>query len=296
LYEAAELQWFWTVERSTDAFDQLFWFDEQGRPEAAVIAVDFSDGTSALYDEPVLIIIVMPDATPEWVAHVVERGLSHVAAAGIAAAEIEVDQADSVMRDVLFNHGFTVKEDGFIEAWLNAADRPKVSPLRDGYRLLSRSETTHLPHHMINPRRPNVEQRLLETSIYRPDLDLVVLAEDDTTAGYGMFWFDPVSRIGIVEPMRTLDGHQQRGLARHILTAGINRLVEAGAERVSIGWEPVNPASGPLYPASDSNPTVRPTHSQARQAHSHRRVPDRFQHERTKPNVRRRRAVLACLF
>ncbi|MBT6445273.1 MAG: GNAT family N-acetyltransferase, partial [Acidimicrobiaceae bacterium] len=52
---------------------------------------------------------------------------------------------------------------------------------------------------------------------------------------------------GVVEPMRTKDEHQQQGVARHILTAGLDRLANAGAERVSIGYEPANPASGHLY-------------------------------------------------
>lgn len=39
LYEAAEVQWWWAQTlRPTDDVDQLFWFDDQGRPEAAVIA------------------------------------------------------------------------------------------------------------------------------------------------------------------------------------------------------------------------------------------------------------------
>ncbi len=47
--------------------------------------------------------------------------------------------------------------------------------------------------------------------------------------------------------MRTEDEHQQRGLARHVLTAGINKLAEAGAERIKIVYEPDNPAAGHLY-------------------------------------------------
>jgi RimJ/RimL family protein N-acetyltransferase len=246
-YEAAELQWWWTIERPTDQLAQLFWFDESGVPEAAVIVADFSDGTSALYEAPTLVFILMPEATPEWVAHVVERGLAHVAGLGIESVEVEADQVDDVLREVLFARGFAVKDDGLIECWLAADARREISPLDEDYRLFSRSETMHKPHHMVDPRRPTVEQRLLETSLYRSDLDLVVFDRDENVAGYGMFWFDPETATGVVEPMRTQDDHQQRGIARHILTSGIDRLAEAGAERISIGFEPDNPASGHLY-------------------------------------------------
>ena len=102
LYEAAELQWWWSVPRSTDSLGQLFWFDDLGRLEAAVIVTDFGDGTSAVYENPTLVVIVMPDAAPDWVAYVVERGLAHVGDSGIGAVELEVDRADDVMRNVLF--------------------------------------------------------------------------------------------------------------------------------------------------------------------------------------------------
>ncbi len=189
----------------------------------------------------------MPDANPEWVAHVVERGLTHIGEYGIGVVELEVDRADDVMRNVLFGDGFTVKGDGLIECWLDAGARPAISPLHDGYRWFSRRDTMQRPHHMTEPRRPDVEQRLMQTSLYRSDLDLVIFDSEDNIAAYGLFWYDPQTATGVVEPMRTRDDHQQRGLARHILTTGIDLLAEAGAKRISIGFEPDNPASSHLY-------------------------------------------------
>jgi len=53
--------------------------------------------------------------------------------------------------------------------------------------------------------------------------------------------------LGVVEPLRTEEPLQNRGLARHILTTGIDRLAKAGAERIRIVFEPGNPASSHLY-------------------------------------------------
>jgi len=75
----------------------------------------------------------------------------------------------------------------------------------------------------------------------------VVHDSRDRVAAYGLFWYDPETATGLVEPMRTEDDHQQRGLARHILTAGIDLLAETGAERIKICYEPDNPASWGLY-------------------------------------------------
>ncbi len=200
--------------------------------------------------------MVMPDATPDWVAHVIERGLAHARESGLEAVGLEVDRADDVLRDVLVGHGFAIEEDGLVETWLAADTRPAISPLHEGYRLSNRLGTMQRPHHMISPKRnnPDPEPRLRQTSLYRPDLDLVVHDSRDDVAAYGLFWYDPVTATGLIEPMRTEDDHQRRGLARHILTTGIDLLVAAGAERIKICYEPDNPASGSLYLSAGFKP------------------------------------------
>lgn len=250
LYEAADLQWWWSQRpRSTDNLPQLFWFDHLGRPEAAVIATDWGDRIAL---DP----IVMPDATPDRVAHVIERGLAHARESGLEAVGLEVDRADDILREVLVGHGFAIEEDGVVETWLAADARPAISPLHEGYRLFSRLGTMQRPHHMISPERnhPDPEPRLRQTSLYRPDLDLVVHDSRDGVAAYGLFWLDPVSATGLVEPMRTEDNHQQRGLARHILTTGIDLLAAAGATRIKICYEPDNPAAVSLYLSAGFQP------------------------------------------
>lgn len=242
LWEAADRQWSWRTPRSTDDLPQLFWFDDNGEPEAAVIMTDSTHGVG--FDP-----IFMPDATPARVAHVVECGLVHAADCGIDEVDLEVDRVDEVLRGVLFDHGFTIEEVGAVEAWLSTENLPDVAPIADGYRLSTRADSTVGPHHMTNAGRnhADVEARLRQTSLYRSDLDLVVHDPDDDVAAYGLFWYDPTTNTGLVEPMRTEDDHQRRGLARHVLTAGVNLLAAAGAERIKIVYEPDNPASGHLY-------------------------------------------------
>ncbi len=191
--------------------------------------------------------IFMPDASPELVAQVVERGLAHVHELGFETVELEVAEDDDVLRQVLFGHGFAVTEHGLIvESWLDAEARPAVTELHDGYRLTTREEAMDIPLH--NGRSgPHASERLAQTSLYRTDLDLLVVDADGNPAAYGVFWHDPTTAAGLVEPMRTEDDHQKRGLARHVLTAGIDRLARAGAERIKICYEPDNPASGHLY-------------------------------------------------
>jgi GNAT superfamily N-acetyltransferase len=243
LLEAADLHWGWRTPRSTDNLPQLFWFDHLDRPEAAVIATDWGDGIAL---DP----IIMPEPTSDWVAHVIERGLAHASESGFGAVDLVADRADDVMREVLVGHGFAAVEDArltVVNAWLAADARPEITTLHEDYRLSSRLDTTLRPHHMIHRSGRDVETRLRQTSLYRPDLDLLVLDNRDRVAAYALFWFDPATATGLVEPMRTEDDHQRRGLARHLLTSGIDLLAKAGAERIKICFRPDDPVARGLY-------------------------------------------------
>jgi RimJ/RimL family protein N-acetyltransferase len=270
LYEAADLQWWWRTPRSTDDLPQLFWFDRDGRPIAAMIATDWGDHVA-------LAPLVMPDATLDWTAHVIEHGLAAATRSALEPLRLEADAADGPLRGVLVDHGFTVDDGRLVETWLTASSRPEISPLPAGYRLSHRVDVTYRPHHMIDRSGPDVEARLRQTSLYRPDLDLVIHDDANRVAAYGLFWYDPATHTGLVEPMRTEDAHQRRGLARHILATGVDLLSRAGAQRIKICYEPDNPASKHLYLSAGFEPTrttivlSRPTSQRASSTHPNQR-------------------------
>ena len=101
------------------------------------------------------------------------------------------------------------------------------------------------PHPMRHRNGEEVEARLRQCSLYDPELDLAVETADGEVAGYALFWFDPVTKVGLVEPMRVEDAYQRRGLARAMLTAGLDRLARRGARRLKVGY--VTDAARDLY-------------------------------------------------
>jgi predicted N-acetyltransferase YhbS len=135
-----------------------------------------------------------------------------------------------------------------------AADRPAVAALPSGFRLATRAGESQRPHHMIGRNGAAVAERLQQCSLYRPDLDLVVYDVDDEVAAYGLFWADPVTRVGLVEPMRTEDRHQGRGLGRGVLTAGLERLAASGCTRLKVSYRVGNEASKRLYLGTGFSP------------------------------------------
>ena len=251
LWEAADFCWWWRVERPTDTHPQLVWFEDDV-PMAAVVATQWGDRTGL---DP----LTLPGADEDVVAQVVQRGVEHAVAHGMTDLDVRTDVADAPLHRVLEGLGFVADPDGDadVEGWIDVTDRPPVSVLLDGHRLVDRTVTaaTGVEHHFVPRGGDAVERRLRQTPLYRADLDLVVLDAADLPVAYGLCWFDPVTRTGLVEPMRTEDGHEGRGLARHVLTAGLERLADAGAESVKIAWLLDNPVTRHLYPDVGFVPT-----------------------------------------
>jgi predicted N-acetyltransferase YhbS len=81
-----------------------------------------------------------------------------------------------------------------------------------------------------------VEARLRQCSLYDPSLDLAVEDAAGRVAGYALFWLDDTTLVGLLEPMRVHDEYQRRGLARMLLTNGLDRLARKGA-RLKVGFE-----------------------------------------------------------
>ncbi|MEM9133771.1 MAG: GNAT family N-acetyltransferase [Actinomycetota bacterium] len=249
-FEAAEIQWWWSRRRPTDELPQLFWFDDEGRPEAAAIMTTWGDAVGL---DP----LVLPGSDPAWLTTVMTRGLAHATDHGHHAIELEVVSTNRHLLDLLAAEGFAFAEDGLVEHWMAAEDRAPISPLHDEYRLSTRRETPDVVYHYDKRGGPDVEARLQQTSLYDPDLDLFIRRHDGEHAAHCLFWYDPVTETGVVEPLRTEDDHQRRGLARHLLTVGLDRLAAAGAKRLKICSEVDNPAARRLYEGIGFEPVTQ---------------------------------------
>jgi predicted N-acetyltransferase YhbS len=98
------------------------------------------------------------------------------------------------------------------------------------------------------------EARLRQCSLHDPTLDVAVRTEEGDTAAFALFWYDPVTRVGLVEPMRVEDELQRRGIGRALLTAGLDRLARRGARRLKVGYG--SGAARSLYVGAGFRPTA----------------------------------------
>ena len=257
LWEAADVQWWWRMPQRSDAIDQLFWLDDQG-PVAGVLLTSSADDSWQC--DPVAVPGVWGHGRQDlW-----DRAMEHAAEHTEADFHVPVSDRDDLFVEAARRSGLTpAYRDS--TGWLDAADRPAVLEPAGGFTVVDRTQRLDVPHHMCRRSGPMVAERLEQCSLYDPALDLVVESDDGRVAGYSLYWFDPRTRVGLVEPVRVEDDFRRRGLASAMLTAGIDRLAARGAERIKIsygseaaagayhgvGFRPTSTATWYRHPAGD---------------------------------------------
>jgi ribosomal protein S18 acetylase RimI-like enzyme len=227
MWEAADLQWWWRKPRRSDEIEQIFWIDDEG-PVAGAVLTDWGRAWGC---DP----MVVPGAAVS-LATVWARAVEAIDDLKLEVVDVLAREDDVELLGLLAGTGFKADDAPGGTTWMVAADRPDVAALAEGFVLVDRAQRTAAPHPMRQRNGEDVAARLLQCSLYDPELDLAVETADGETAGYALFWFDPVTSVGLVEPMRVEDAYQRRGLAHALLTAGLERLAERGALRLKVGY------------------------------------------------------------
>ena len=226
MWEAADVQWWWRRPRATDELALPVWFDEVG-PVAAAGLTAWDD----CWQADVFAVPSIVDEADVWAA-TLEAAVGHQD----EALKTLVRDDDARLTDLAVQHGFTMTDELSGTTWMDADERAPVAPV-EGWAIVDRVTRADRPHPMIARNGEAVERRLRQCSLYDPTLDLAVEGSDGTVAGYALFWFDQTTLVGLVEPMRVEDGYQRRGLARMLLTNGLDRLARKGARRLKVGFE-----------------------------------------------------------
>jgi mycothiol synthase len=82
---------------------------------------------------------------------------------------------------------------------------------------------------------------------FKIDNELVVVAPDGRFAAFLVYWLDPVSKSGLLEPVGCHKDFRQRGLTKALMIEGMKRMIDAGMETVLVGNKVSNEAASRLY-------------------------------------------------
>jgi len=234
MWEAADVQWWWRSPRATDELALPVWYDDDGPVAAAGLTA-----WDAVWQVDVFAVPSVVDEEDVWAAT-----LGAAAEHTWEALELLVCDEGAPLTRLALRSGFAMTNELTGTTWMDADQRPPVASVA-GFAIVDRVARAGQPHPMVARNGELVEMRLRQGSLYDPALDLAVEDADGTVAGYALFWFDRTTLVGLVEPMRVHDAYQRRGLARVLLSNGLDRLARKGARRLKVGFG--NDAARQLY-------------------------------------------------
>lgn len=79
-------------------------------------------------------------------------------------------------------------------------------------------------------------ERVTRTWPYRPELDRIVLTDDDEVVAFCTAWLDAENAAGLLEPVGTHPAHQRRGLAKAVCLDALYALRAAGAKTAQVAY------------------------------------------------------------
>jgi predicted N-acetyltransferase YhbS len=186
---------------------------------------------------------------PEMLEHA-EQYLTSPTGDGRRYLKAYVNDFDAPFERVVRSRGYE-KDPGSHRSLSQFVIPDPFPPIRlpDGFRLASLADDNDLVkvdrvlwrgfNHRGEPPAESVEGRKKMQSgpHFRKDLAIVVEAPNGAFVSFGGLWFDPVNRLGYVEPVATDPDYRRMGLGRAAVLEGIRRCGELGATVAYVGTD-----------------------------------------------------------
>jgi ribosomal protein S18 acetylase RimI-like enzyme len=92
-------------------------------------------------------------------------------------------------------------------------------------------------------------QRFADSPVYDASLDLVTVTPEGEFSSFCVVWPDPVSHVGLFEPVGTHPDFQSRGLGKAVVVEGLRQMQLCGMQRAAVCVEADDVAALARYEA-----------------------------------------------
>jgi mycothiol synthase len=251
-----DLDWWRATDEDPDEIHGMhIWFDG-----ARAVAFAWPDGSSSA---DIVVHPHYPELLPailEWAEHNASRAKEQYA----VTFETWSNGNDVVRNEALSSRGYEQGQPVYRNYAITISDNRPSPALPCGYAIRDMCDATHediqrrVDAHRaaFAPSKMTTEKhkRTMAAPTYRPEGDLVVVADNGSFAAFTIIWFDETNKIGLFEPVGTHPDHQRRGLGRTIMAEGLQRLTALGATRALVTSGVNNDASNALYTRAGFEP------------------------------------------
>jgi N-acetylglutamate synthase-like GNAT family acetyltransferase len=164
---------------------------------------------------------------------------------------------DEYREDILRKRGFEKSERFEFLKWQSLEKDIEEINLPEGYSIHSFDQETQIEqkivcivksfHPTADCRVDNIDaddlaifRSLQNATLYRKNLDIYTKYNDEMISSTALAWFDPVSNIGVFEPVAAHPDHQGKGIGKLTILEGLRRLKELGAKTAYVGTHGLN--------------------------------------------------------
>lgn len=242
LWDAADIQWWWREDDFRDPAHQLFFETPDGAPRAMLLL----SPTYGTFDYE-----LMPgEEDTDLGQQVLRTGMTWLEEQrSPTSRQYFFLKADHhALRRRAEAHGYRPMPDALVQTSQTLPSILERAPLPDGYAVRPIQHDD-----IIDGRQPVLTtpaggiERLGHTSLYDPRHHLVVTDEDDHAVAECIYWTEPTTRIGLIEPVATHPAHRRRGLARAMLTRALQDMTRQGTTIAKVCYASSNLPAATLY-------------------------------------------------
>lgn len=163
--------------------------------------------------------------------------------------------SDTCLNNVLIERGYNRTESYIVHFEYKTKPLVQLSNLTDKYKFKTVHQLSDIDEKIKTYKIcfPNHEANkdkyisMMKTDSYNENLDLVVIAPDNSVASFANIWVDNDNNIGIIEPVGTHPNYRNKGLCKAVIFEGIRLLEKLGIPKAFIKTSFKNIAAQSLY-------------------------------------------------
>lgn len=196
------------------------------------------------------------DAMIDWAeAHIRERTEGERKSGEPIESLLIAAESDTARQARLERRGYRLSGYSYYERWRSLEGLIPQPKLPEGFAIRHITRDDELERRVavhrdaFAPSKMSVEkhQAVRRAATYRPELDLVVTAPDESFAAYCLVWFDESNKVGLFEPVGCHSDYRRRGLAKAVMYEGMRRLQSLGAEQAVVNCKADSIHANALY-------------------------------------------------
>jgi GNAT superfamily N-acetyltransferase len=246
LWDAADFEWWWRDGGYEDPDHQLFFESQEGTALGFVLLSERYD----TFDYEIHPDFEHTDAAESIFC----RGLiwlkKRVKAHGNnpSATAFFIKDGHTSLRRIAEDEGFRVSGKHYIQAACPLPTRQRQVTVPDVYhvRPIREGDLRSGQPPVLSTSKEKFS-RVRETPMYRREHHLVVADRNDKAVAEAICWVDESRGVGVFEPVETLEGYRGLGLARALLTEGMQRMIVSGVKLATVSHYNDNLAAAALY-------------------------------------------------